>query len=92
MSSEYNVLTNSGNMVTVQVSEEGSNYVKKAIHYGLRQLGKPYEWGARGPSSFDCSGLAHAMYADAGFPVSLGNTYTDWNNSNFKHITKDHCL
>jgi hypothetical protein len=30
----------------------------QAITYGLQQLGKPYEWAAAGPLSFDCSGLS----------------------------------
>jgi peptidoglycan DL-endopeptidase CwlO len=30
--------------------------VADAINYTLAQFGKPYQWGATGPSSFDCSG------------------------------------
>ncbi len=33
----------------------------KAVATARAQLGKPYEWGAAGPGSFDCSGLT--MYA-----------------------------
>lgn len=33
----------------------------KAVETARAQLGKPYEWGASGPGSFDCSGLT--MYA-----------------------------
>ncbi|MFI7497295.1 NlpC/P60 family protein [Streptomyces sp. NPDC049687] len=35
-------------------------------------LGKPYIWGANGPSGFDCSGLVQWSYAQAG--VSLPRT------------------
>lgn len=39
------------------------------------QLGKPYKWGATGPSSFDCSGLV--SYALSGsYGTRLGTTYT----------------
>lgn len=32
----------------------------------LQHLGKPYVWGAEGPSSFDCSGLVCYVYAQIG--------------------------
>jgi cell wall-associated NlpC family hydrolase len=35
----------------------------------MAELGKPYVWGAGGPSSFDCSGLVSYVYAQVG--VSL---------------------
>jgi peptidoglycan DL-endopeptidase CwlO len=37
----------------------------RAVEYALEQLGKPYVWGAAGPSSFDCSGLTMAAWATA---------------------------
>jgi cell wall-associated NlpC family hydrolase len=37
-----------------------------AVKYALRQIGKPYEWGAEGPDSFDCSGLTSQAWAHAG--------------------------
>ena len=40
-----------------------------AIDYARAQLGKPYEWGAAGPDSFDCSGLTMRAWQRAG--VSL---------------------
>lgn len=40
-----------------------------AVRVALAQVGKPYQWGAAGPSSFDCSGLT--MYAWAAAGVSL---------------------
>ncbi|HET8642592.1 MAG TPA: C40 family peptidase [Pseudonocardiaceae bacterium] len=36
-----------------------------AIAFALAQLGKPYVWGATGPSSFDCSGLMLRAYESA---------------------------
>lgn len=41
----------------------------KAVATAAAQIGKPYEWGAAGPDSFDCSGLT--MYAWASAGVSL---------------------
>ena len=40
-----------------------------AVRYAYAQLGKPYQWGASGPSSYDCSGLTMASWGAAG--VSL---------------------
>lgn len=34
------------------------------IAYGL--IGKPYQWGAEGPDSFDCSGFTQYVYKQAG--------------------------
>ena len=33
------------------------------------QLGKPYQWGGAGPSSWDCSGLVMVAYAQVGVPL-----------------------
>lgn len=43
-----------------------------AVAFAYTALGKPYVWGATGPSSFDCSGLTQAAYRAAG--VSLPRT------------------
>jgi cell wall-associated NlpC family hydrolase len=40
-----------------------------AVKFAYAQLGKPYSWGASGPSSYDCSGLTMASWGAAG--VSL---------------------
>ncbi|MCP3821727.1 NlpC/P60 family protein [Streptomyces sp. A3M-1-3] len=38
----------------------------EALDYAVRQIGKPYVWGAEGPGSFDCSGLTSQAWAYAG--------------------------
>jgi cell wall-associated NlpC family hydrolase len=38
----------------------------QAIAFARAQLGKPYEYAAAGPNSYDCSGLVMAAYASAG--------------------------
>jgi cell wall-associated NlpC family hydrolase len=47
-----------------------------AIDFALRQLGKPYQWGATGPDAFDCSGLVFAAYAAAG--IHIARTTFGW--------------
>ncbi|MFD4553410.1 NlpC/P60 family protein [Streptomyces sp. NPDC058469] len=42
---------------------------KAAVAYATAQLGKPYEWGAEGPSTYDCSGLTSQAWASAGDPI-----------------------
>ncbi|MET7616472.1 NlpC/P60 family protein [Streptomyces sp. NPDC005408] len=50
----------------------------QAVAYAYGALGKPYVWGATGPTSFDCSGLTQAAWRSAG--VSLPRTtYTQIN-------------
>lgn len=42
---------------------------KIAVDYATTQIGKPYEWGAEGPDSYDCSGLTSQAWASAGKPI-----------------------
>ncbi|GGJ62189.1 C40 family peptidase [Streptomyces brasiliensis] len=46
-------------------SQEGN----RAVHYAEAQLGKPYQWGAEGPGSYDCSGLTSQAWNHAGTPI-----------------------
>lgn len=49
-----------------------------AVAFAYGALGKPYVWGATGPSAYDCSGLTQAAWRSAG--VSLPRTtYTQIN-------------
>ena len=50
----------------------GSGRGAKALAFARSQLGKPYRFGASGPSAYDCSGLTGAAWRAAG--VSLSRT------------------
>ncbi|MFE7037722.1 NlpC/P60 family protein [Streptomyces sp. NPDC057621] len=41
----------------------------KAVDFAMAQIGKPYGWGATGPSAYDCSGLTSVAWARAGHPI-----------------------
>ncbi|MFJ8188925.1 NlpC/P60 family protein [Streptomyces sp. NPDC096094] len=41
----------------------------RAVRFAVEQLGKPYEWGAEGPASYDCSGLTSVAWGRAGTPI-----------------------
>jgi cell wall-associated NlpC family hydrolase len=49
----------------------------KAVAFAYAQLGKPYQWGATGPGSYDCSGLVQAAWAAAGVTIPR-TTYDQW--------------
>ena len=38
----------------------------RAVKYALRQIGKPYRFGANGPRAYDCSGLTSFSWRKAG--------------------------
>jgi cell wall-associated NlpC family hydrolase len=57
-------------------AQGGSSAVATAIAFAKAQLGKPYQWGAAGPGSYDCSGLVYAAYAAAG--IHIARTTYQW--------------
>lgn len=61
---------NTSSNTTSGSNANGGTIVSRAYS----QLGKPYEWGASGPSSFDCSGFV--SYCLTGSYTRLGTTLT----------------
>ena len=51
--------------VAIVPTNTSSDAVQSVISLAQKQIGKPYVWGAKGPSSFDCSGLMHYVFANA---------------------------
>ncbi|MEV6650407.1 NlpC/P60 family protein [Streptomyces sp. NPDC051219] len=60
---------------------------EKVLSFARAQIGKPYVWGATGPSSFDCSGLTVAAWKTAG--VDLPRTTWDQVNVGTRVATAD---
>ncbi|MEU9085455.1 NlpC/P60 family protein [Streptomyces sp. NPDC048357] len=48
------------------VNGKATDAGKRAVQFATAQMGKPYEWGAEGPGSFDCSGLTSQAWLAAG--------------------------
>lgn len=57
-----------------------SSGASAAIAEAQRQLGKPYEWGAAGPDSFDCSGLTMWSWRAGGKSLPH-STYAQWDST-----------
>ncbi|MDU6985681.1 MAG: NlpC/P60 family protein, partial [Terrisporobacter othiniensis] len=67
VSSEYLSSTkpSTGSSDSSNSSGSTSSSVNAVLNLAAKQLGKPYVWGAQGPSSFDCSGLTYYVYKNA---------------------------
>lgn len=64
-----------------------STKAEKVLAFARAQLGKPYVWGATGPSSYDCSGLTQAAWKAAG--VTIPRTTWDQVNVGTRIATDD---
>jgi cell wall-associated NlpC family hydrolase len=66
-----------GSSAPQQYSGPTTTQAGKAVAFAYAQLGKPYQWGATGPGSYDCSGLVQAAWAAAGVTIPR-DTYQQW--------------
>ncbi|MFD0685827.1 NlpC/P60 family protein [Actinomadura fibrosa] len=56
----------------------GSGKAAQALRLAMSKIGRPYVWGAAGPSTFDCSGLTMWAYKQVG--INLPHyTGSQWN-------------
>ncbi|MFE7359914.1 C40 family peptidase [[Kitasatospora] papulosa] len=67
--------TNTGSGTGTGSDSGYSSKAEKVLAFARAQIGKPYVWGATGPSSYDCSGLTQAAWKAAG--VDLPRTTWD---------------
>ncbi|MFC4906832.1 C40 family peptidase [Actinomadura gamaensis] len=62
-----------------------SGNARTAINFAYAQLGKPYQYGADGPSTYDCSGLTEKSWAAANVDIGR-DTYAQWGN--LRHVSR----
>ncbi|WP_425633913.1 NlpC/P60 family protein [Actinomadura citrea] len=56
----------------------GTGKAAQALRYAMGKIGRPYVWGAAGPTTFDCSGLTMWAYRQVG--INLPHyTGSQWN-------------
>jgi len=66
-----------GGTTTATYTGPTTTQPEQVVAFAYAQLGKPYQWGATGPGSYDCSGLAQAAWAAAGVAIPR-DTYEQW--------------
>jgi peptidoglycan DL-endopeptidase CwlO len=73
----FNPSLSAAKISALTLTKAPSAAAEKAVEFALAQVGKPYYWGAAGPSSYDCSGLTMASWAHAGLslPHSAAEQY-----------------
>jgi len=74
---QSNSIGANGSSVPQQYTGPTGTQAGQAVAFTYAQLGKPYQWGATGPGSFDCSGLVQAAWAAAGVAIPR-DTYEQW--------------
>lgn len=64
------------NTQTVQAASKSASQQRAAVvKLVKKEIGKPYVWGATGPSAFDCSGLTSYVFKNAIGKVLPRTTY-----------------
>ncbi|MFC5754658.1 C40 family peptidase [Actinomadura rugatobispora] len=62
--------TSSGGGTGGSYTGPASGSARVALNFAYAQLGKPYSYGAAGPSSYDCSGLTMKSWGAAGVGIT----------------------
>ncbi|CAM5722739.1 NlpC/P60 family protein OS=Streptomyces alboniger OX=132473 GN=CP975_16205 PE=3 SV=1 [Streptomyces alboniger] len=58
-----------GSGILDEIKGNASAQGRKAVEFATAQMGKPYEWGAEGPDTYDCSGLTSQAWASVGSTI-----------------------
>jgi cell wall-associated NlpC family hydrolase len=76
-----------GSTTHASVYIEGDPTPEALIKYAKTKLGCNYSLGAKGPSSFDCSGFVYYCLNQIGYKIKY-MTSTGWTNCDLKKISK----
>ncbi|MGW3494617.1 NlpC/P60 family protein [Streptomyces sp. NPDC001020] len=55
-----------GSGILQEINGKATRQGREAVTFATDQIGKPYQWGAVGPQSYDCSGLTSKAWSAAG--------------------------
>lgn len=80
------LITTGANLAPINRDEGSTEAGMAAVSWARQQLGKPYVWGASGPSSFDCSGLTSQSWLNGG-GITLWRTAESQYNT-LPHVDK----
>jgi cell wall-associated NlpC family hydrolase len=83
---QINPQVSQSTLSTIDLPRASSRQAQIAVQFALDQVGKPYIFGAAGPSAFDCSGLTMAAWHAAG--VNLPHSAADQYNYGH-HVSRD---
>jgi cell wall-associated NlpC family hydrolase/prophage tail gpP-like protein len=78
LSNQQNILPANSTKTEAQYAGSVPDTIRKLINFAERQRGKPYQTGAEGPDTYDCSGLAYACYKAAGLGGAIGGRQSTW--------------
>lgn len=58
-----------GQLTTLRSTPAGNAAAQRAVDFALKQVGKPYVFGAAGPDAYDCSGLTARAWEEGGVTI-----------------------
>ena len=76
VSSKYLSETKDSSNSSSDNTSNSTTSASKVVSYAKSFLGKPYVWGAQGPSSFDCSGFTYYVFKNSA-NITLPRTSKD---------------
>ncbi len=82
-------VTSLGVVATASPAQAAMSYQAQVVTEASRHRGAPYQWGAEGPTRFDCSGYTRYVFARFGksLPHNAASQY-----ASVRHIAKNRMI